>query len=82
MALRLHGYSLSGSTLCVAVIAKERNIPYELVSVDLKAGEQKQPTHVEHQPFGQVPYIVVRVSPTQATKILQSFVCSDSVIDE
>ena len=44
----------------VALIAKERNVPYELVTVDFMKGEHKQPPHLLHQPFGQVPYIVVR----------------------
>jgi len=39
------------------IIARERNIPYELHVVDLMKAEQKQPSHVAHQPFGQVPYI-------------------------
>ena len=44
----------------VALIAKERNVPYELVTVDFMKAEHKQPPHLQHQPFGQVPYIVVR----------------------
>jgi glutathione S-transferase len=59
---RLHGTSLSTCTRRVALIAKERNIPYELVTINFATGENKQPAHVEHQPFGQVPYIVVRLS--------------------
>src|SRR5882757_1803483 len=59
----LHGASLSTCTRKVAMIAKERNIPYELVTVDLRVAEHKQPPHLEHQPFGQIPYIVVRHIP-------------------
>jgi glutathione S-transferase len=79
MVLKLYGLPLSGNTQRVALIAKERNIPYEVVSVDLRAGEHKQPMHVEHHPFGQVPYIIVRASPTQPFK---SFVYSDGFTDE
>jgi len=60
MAFKLHGYNISTCTRRVAQIAKERNIPYELVSIDLPTGEHKQEAHVAHQPFGQVPYITVR----------------------
>ena len=60
MAFKLHGYNISTCTRRVAQIARERNIPYELVSVDLPTGEHKQQAHVAHQPFGQVPYITVR----------------------
>ena len=60
MAFKLHGASFSTCTRRVALIAKERNIPYELISVDVKVAEHKQPAHLEHQPFGQIPYITVR----------------------
>jgi glutathione S-transferase len=58
MVIKIHGYYMSTCTRRVAVIAKERNIPYELVSVDLPSGESRQPAHVEHHPFGQMPYMV------------------------
>jgi glutathione S-transferase len=62
MAFKLYGSPSSSSTYTrvVAMIAKERNIPYEFIPVDLKKGENKQPAHLEHHPFGQVPYITVR----------------------
>jgi glutathione S-transferase len=60
MAFKLYGFSMSTCTRRVALIAKERNLPYELHVVDLLKGEQKQPGHLAHQPFGVVPYIDVR----------------------
>ncbi|KAI0302471.1 glutathione S-transferase-like protein [Russula brevipes] len=57
MVIKIYGYYISTCTRRVAVIAKERNIPYELVSVDLPSGEPRQPPHVEHHPFGQIPYM-------------------------
>ena len=59
MAFRLHGSSLSTCTRRVALIAKERNIPYEFIAIDLKVAEHKQPPHLQHQPFGQIPYLTV-----------------------
>ncbi|KAH9977470.1 glutathione S-transferase [Russula compacta] len=56
-AFRLHGAAKSTCTRRVALIAKERNIPYELVPVNFAVAEHKQPAHLAHQPFGQVPYI-------------------------
>jgi len=53
----LHGFPMSTCTRRVALIAKERNIPYELTPVDLTKGEHKHASYCEHQPFGQVPYI-------------------------
>jgi len=57
MAFKLHGVSTFTCTRRVALIAKERNIPYEFVPINFATAEHKQPAHVEHQPFGQVPYI-------------------------
>ena len=51
---------MSTCTRRVALIAKEVNIGYEVIPVQLQAGEHKQPAHVQHQPFGQIPYIIVR----------------------
>lgn len=50
---------MSTCTRRVALIAKERNVPYEVIAIDMKAAEHKQPPHLQHQPFGQIPYITV-----------------------
>ncbi|KAH9056280.1 glutathione transferase [Lactarius vividus] len=53
----LHGFARSTCTRRVALIAKERNVPYKLTPVDPAKGEHKEASYREHQPFGQVPYI-------------------------
>ncbi|KAI9452201.1 thioredoxin-like protein [Russula earlei] len=58
MAFKLYGHPTTTRTLRVALVAKERNIPYEFVLVDIMTGQQKQAEHVEHNPFGLVPYII------------------------
>ncbi|KAH9961831.1 glutathione S-transferase [Russula dissimulans] len=57
MAFKLYGHSSSESTRRVALVAKECNIPYDFVIIDLPKGEQKRPATLKYQPFGQVPYI-------------------------
>ncbi|KIJ60368.1 hypothetical protein HYDPIDRAFT_117277 [Hydnomerulius pinastri MD-312] len=57
MVLKLYGLTTSTKTRSVAQICKEKEIPYELITVDLRAGEQKLPPHLAIQPFGQVPVI-------------------------
>ncbi|KAH7926062.1 glutathione S-transferase [Leucogyrophana mollusca] len=57
MVLKLYGLSISTKTRSVAQVCKELNVPYELVVVDIRNGEQKLPKHTQNQPFGQVPYI-------------------------
>ncbi|KAG0703339.1 glutathione S-transferase [Suillus ampliporus] len=55
--VKLYGASLSTCTRLVALVCKEKQIPYELIVVDLAKGEHKKPAFVQAQPFGQVPYI-------------------------
>jgi len=58
MVLKLYGYPLSTCTRLVALICKEKGIPYELVTINLTKGEQKSAEFIKKQPFGQIPYIV------------------------
>jgi glutathione S-transferase len=50
-------YPSRGSGLVYLLLA-EKQIPFELVAVDLKAKEQKKPEFLAMHPFGQVPVIV------------------------
>jgi glutathione S-transferase len=59
MPLKLYGFTLSSCTRRVAVVCKELDVPYELVSVDILKGEQRSPEHLARQPFGLVPTIEV-----------------------
>ena len=84
---RLHGIQKSTCTRRVAIIAKERNIPYELVPINFAVAEHKQPAHLEHQPFGQVPYITVRLfslslslsAPSMAVCVVSDVRCFSGV---
>ena len=58
MVFKLYGVYRSPWVRLVATILLEKEVPYELVSVDLTNGEQKLPGYLEKQPYGQVPYIV------------------------
>lgn len=57
MVLKLYGSALAACTQRVLVTLKEKNVPYELINVDLTKGEHKTPAYLEKQPFGQIPYI-------------------------
>ncbi|PSR73266.1 hypothetical protein EW026_g5785 [Hermanssonia centrifuga] len=57
MVLKLIGSPGSTCTRRVATILKEKNVPYELIAVDMAKAEHKSPSHLEKQPFGQVPII-------------------------
>jgi len=57
MVLKLYGSSVSGSTRRVALVLREKEVPYEFILVDMSKGEHKTPEFLNKQPFGQVPYI-------------------------
>lgn len=55
MVLKLYG---SGHTTCtrrVGIVLGEKNVPFELIEMDLMKGEQKSPEYLQKQPFGQAP---------------------------
>ena len=58
MVLKLHGVYRSAWVRLVAAVLVEKQVPFELVSVDLANGEHKSPEYLAKHPFGQVPYIV------------------------
>ncbi|KAF9459961.1 glutathione S-transferase-like protein [Collybia nuda] len=57
MVLKLYGSSQSTCTRRVGTVLLEKKIPFELVEVDLMKGQHKEPSYLEKQPFGQIPYI-------------------------
>ncbi|KAG2142275.1 glutathione S-transferase [Suillus bovinus] len=86
--VKLYGFPLSTCTRLVALICKEKNIPYEFIQVDLVKGEQKASSYTAIHPFGQVPYIdddgfilyesraiaryLIRKYPNQGTPLIPS----------
>ncbi|GLB40771.1 putative glutathione [Lyophyllum shimeji] len=57
MVLKLYGHPLFTCSQRVAVVLLEKQVPFELVEVDVAKGEHKTPKFLERQPFGQTPYI-------------------------
>ena len=58
MVLKLYGAYSSPWVHLVATILLEKQVPFELVPVDLANGEQKLPEYLARHPFGQIPCIV------------------------
>ncbi|EJT99362.1 glutathione S-transferase C-terminal-like protein [Dacryopinax primogenitus] len=54
----LYGSRLSPSTQRVELILREKDIPYDFVSVNMREKEHKSESHFTKQPFGQVPVLV------------------------
>ncbi|KAK8966176.1 Glutathione S-transferase 3 [Platanthera guangdongensis] len=55
MGLKLYGLPVSTCTGRVVAVIEELGLEYELVPVDLSAGEHKRPAFMERNPFGQIP---------------------------
>ena len=58
MVFKLYGSYRSPWVRLVATVLLEKQVPFELVPVDLPNGEHKSPEYLEKHPFGQIPYIV------------------------
>ncbi|RZC80865.1 hypothetical protein C5167_043444 [Papaver somniferum] len=57
MALKLYGTPMSTCTTRAMICLHEKEVEFELVPVDLYAGEHKQPSYLSKNPFGQVPLL-------------------------
>ena len=56
--IRLYDSVTSPNCHRVKVVLEEKEIPYRMIPVDLKAGEQKKPDFLRLNPYGKVPVIV------------------------
>ena len=61
MVLKIYGMPRSTSSKRIVMICKEKNVRYELVHVKMLENEHKSPEFMEKQPFGQIPYMLVRL---------------------
>ncbi|KAG2123007.1 glutathione S-transferase [Suillus cothurnatus] len=96
--LKLYGFSSSAYTRLVALVCKEKNIPYELIIVDFAKGEHKQPAFTAIQPFEEVPYIddegfilyesraiaryLVKKYPNQGTPLIPSDLKAEALFEQ
>ena len=58
MVFKLYGIYKSPWVRLAAAVLKEKQVPFELVSVDFNDKKLKSPEYLEKHPFGQIPYIV------------------------
>jgi glutathione S-transferase len=56
--IKLYDSQTSPNCHRVKVVLEEKRLPYELMPVDLKAGEQKKPDFLRLNPYGKVPVII------------------------
>lgn len=55
MGMKLHGLAMSTCTARALACLHEVGAEFELLPVDMKAGEHKQPAFLAKNPFGQIP---------------------------
>ncbi|KAJ7641850.1 thioredoxin-like protein [Roridomyces roridus] len=58
MVLKLYARKfVSGGTAIVALVLAEKQIPFELVEIDIQTNQNKTPEYLALHPFGQIPCI-------------------------
>jgi len=55
--IKLYDFKSSPNCQRVKVVLAEKNLPYEIVPIDLRAQEQKTPNYLKMNPYGKVPVL-------------------------
>ena len=55
--IKLYDFKSSPNCMWVNVVLAEKNLPYEIVPIDLRAQEQKTPDYLKMNPYGKVPVL-------------------------
>jgi glutathione S-transferase len=55
--IKLYDFKSSPNCQRVKVVLAEKNLPYEIVPIDLRAQEQKTPDYLKMNPYGKVPVL-------------------------
>ena len=55
--IKLYDFKSSPNCQRVKVVLAEKNLPYEIVPVDLTKKEQKNPEYLQMNPYGKVPVL-------------------------
>src|ERR687895_833279 len=57
MMIKLYDFKSSPNSQRVKVVLEEKKLPFEIVPIDLRKGEQKTPEFLKLNPYGKVPVI-------------------------
>lgn len=55
--MEIYSHELSGNSYKVRLLLALLNVPYELITVDLRQSAQKRPEYLAKNPFGQLPLL-------------------------
>ena len=70
--IKLYDFKSSPNCQRVKVVLAEKNLPYEIVPVDLTKKEQKNPAYLKMNPYGKVPVLT-----DDATVLYESLVINE-----
>ena len=70
--IKLYDFKSSPNCQRVKVVLAEKNLPYEIVPVDLTKKEQKQPDYLKMNPYGKVPVLT-----DDATVLYESLIINE-----
>jgi glutathione S-transferase len=56
--IKLYDFKSSPNCQRVKVVLAEKNLPYEIVPIDLRKQEQKTPEYLKLNPYGKVPVLI------------------------
>ncbi|KAG6545736.1 hypothetical protein Mapa_012697 [Marchantia paleacea] len=55
MGVKVYGTTMSAATRNVMIVLMEKDVDFELVTVDMKSLGHKKPEHLAMNPFGKIP---------------------------
>ena len=70
--IKLYDFKSSPNCQRVKVVLAEKNLPYEIVPVDLRKQEQKTPEYLKLNPYGKVPVLT-----DDATVLYESLIINE-----
>ena len=70
--IKLYDFKSSPNCQRVKVVLAEKNLPYDIVPIDLRAQEQKTPEYLKMNPYGKVPVLT-----DDATVLYESLIINE-----
>jgi glutathione S-transferase len=70
--IKLYDFKSSPNCQRVKVVLAEKNLPYEIVPIDLRAQQQKTPDYLKLNPYGKVPVLT-----DDATVLYESLIINE-----
>ena len=70
--IKLYDFKSSPNCQRVKIVLAEKNLPYDIAPIDLRAHEQKTPEYLKLNPYGKVPVLT-----DDATVLYESLIINE-----